>query len=150
MRQKLNLITFGVENFEKAVNFYEKGLGWKKSSASVEELALFPLGGMVLALHPRKALAEDAMVNSAGSGFAGLTISFNAKSEQEVDEVMHLVETLGAEIVKPPKKFFGVVTADTLKISMDTYSKWHTIRSGRWMKMTTSNYQIKNSINSKI
>jgi catechol 2,3-dioxygenase-like lactoylglutathione lyase family enzyme len=42
MRQKLNLITLGVSDFDKAVEFYEKGLGWKKSSASVEELALFP------------------------------------------------------------------------------------------------------------
>lgn len=44
MRQKLNLITLGVTDFAKAVDFYENGLGWKKSSASVEELALFPLG----------------------------------------------------------------------------------------------------------
>ena len=105
MRQKFNLITFGVENFEKSLAFYE-GLGWKKSSASMKELALFPLGGIVLALHPRKDLAEDATVSSAGSGFSGITISFNAKSEQEVDDVMSQVEKLGAKIIKPAQKAF--------------------------------------------
>lgn len=103
MRQKFNLITFGVDDIKKSVAFYE-ALGWKKSSASLEELALFPLGGIVLALHPRKDLAEDATVSNAGSGFSGITISFNAKSEQEVDDVMKQVEHLGAKIIKPAQK----------------------------------------------
>jgi catechol 2,3-dioxygenase-like lactoylglutathione lyase family enzyme len=59
MRQKLHLITLGVDNFEKSVKFYEEGLGWKKSDKSMDELALFPLGGITLALHPRQALADD-------------------------------------------------------------------------------------------
>jgi predicted lactoylglutathione lyase len=106
MRQKFNLITFGVRDFNKAVDFYENGLGWKKSSASVEALALFPLGSMVLALHPRKALAEDAMVDEKGSGFSGITISYNAASENEVDEVLKQVEKLGAKIIKPAQKVY--------------------------------------------
>ncbi|HEY8934076.1 MAG TPA: VOC family protein [Cyclobacteriaceae bacterium] len=106
MRQKLNLITFGVNDFDKSLEFYEKGLGWKKSSASMDELALFPLGGIVLALHPRADLAADATVDPAGSGFSGLTISYNATSEKEVDEVMKQVEKLGATIVKPAQKAF--------------------------------------------
>lgn len=106
MRQKLSLITLGVSDIEKAVAFYEKGLGWKRSSASVEELALFPLGGMVLALHPRKALAEDAMVNPIGSGFSGITISFNARSEDEVNEVLAQAKSAGAAIIKPAQKVY--------------------------------------------
>lgn len=104
MRQKLNLITLGVTDFNRSVNFFEKGLGWKKSSASVAELALFPLGGIVLALHPRKDLAEDATVTPEGSGFSGITLSYNAKSEKEVDEVLKKVERLGATIIKPAQK----------------------------------------------
>jgi len=106
MRQKLNLITLGVANFDKAVDFYEKGLGWKKSAASVEELALFPLGGIVLALHPRKALADDAMVSASGSGFSGITLSYNAQNEAEVDLVMEKVKSLGATIIKPAQKVY--------------------------------------------
>lgn len=106
MRQKLNLITLGVNDFAKAVSFYENGLGWKKSSASVEELAVFPLGGIVLALHPRTALAEDATVDPSGTGFSGITLSYNARSEQEVNEVMEKVKSLGANIVKPAQKVY--------------------------------------------
>lgn len=105
MRQKLNLITLGVSDFQRSVDFYE-GLGWKKSPASVEELALFPLGGIVLALHPRVALAADAGVSEAGSGFSGLTISYNTKSEKEVDDVLEKVKTLGATVIKPAQKVY--------------------------------------------
>lgn len=106
MRQKLNMITLGVDNLQRSVNFYEKGLGWKKSAASMDELILFPLGGITLALYSRQGLADDAMVQNTTSGFAGLTLSYNAKSEQEVDEVLREVESLGATIVKPAQKVF--------------------------------------------
>ena len=99
MRQKLNLITLGVEDFQRSLDFYEKGLGWKKSSASMDDLALFPLGGMVLGIYPRKLLAEDAAINHAGTGFSGISISYNAKSETEVDEVLKEVSRLGATII---------------------------------------------------
>lgn len=106
MRQKLNLITLGVENFDKAVDFYEAGLGWKKSSASQGDIAFFQLGGIVMALYPKKLLAKDAGINEAGNGFSGITIAYNAKSEQEVDHVLQEVERLGAKIIKPAEKVF--------------------------------------------
>lgn len=106
MRQKLNLITLGVADFERSVDFYEKGLGWKKSDKSVEGLALFSLGGMVLALHPRHQLAEDTTLQYQPTMFSGMTISYNARSEQEVDEVFKQVASLGATIVKPAQKVY--------------------------------------------
>ena len=106
MRQKLNLITLGVDDFERAVNFYEKGLGWKRSEKSVDGLALFPLGGITLALHPRNDLAEDTTLKYTPSEFWGLTLSFNARSEREVDEIFSEVEKLGATIIKPAQKVY--------------------------------------------
>lgn len=106
MRQKLNLITLGVDDFEKSLHFYEDGLGWKKSEKSMDGLALFPLGGMTLALHPRHELAADATLKYEPTSFSGLTISFNAKSEQEVDDIMKQVEKFDATIVKPAQKVY--------------------------------------------
>ncbi|MDD2772536.1 MAG: VOC family protein [Elusimicrobiales bacterium] len=102
----MNLITLGVADFQKAVNFYEKGLGWRKSSASQDDLALFPLGGIILAIYPRKLLANDATVENTPTGFSGITLSYNAKTEREVDEVLLEVSKLGATIVKPAQKVF--------------------------------------------
>ncbi len=106
MRQKLHLITLGVDDFQKSLAFYEKGLGWKKSDKSLDGLALFPLGGMVLALHPRQELARDTTLKYQPSAFSGLTISYNAKSEKEVDDILTQVAKLGATIIKPAQQVY--------------------------------------------
>jgi predicted lactoylglutathione lyase len=106
MRQKISLITFGVKDLQRSLNFYEKGLGWKKSAASQDNIAFFQMGGIVFALYSRDLLAEDALLDSAGSGFSGITLSHNTKSEEEVDNVLKEVESLGAKILKPGQKVF--------------------------------------------
>ncbi|HJV20541.1 MAG TPA: VOC family protein [Sediminibacterium sp.] len=106
MQQKLHLITLGTDDFQKSVDFYEKGLGWKKSDKSMDSLALFNLGGIVLALHPRQELAADTTLAYQPSVFSGLTISHNTRSEKEVDEVLNKVAQLGATIVKPAQKVY--------------------------------------------
>lgn len=106
MRQQLSIITLGVDDLHRSLNFYEQGLGWKRSAASNDNICFFPAGGIVLALYPRVLLAEDAMVDAAGSGFTGITIAYNATSASEVDEVMKQVASLGATIVKPAQKVF--------------------------------------------
>ena len=106
MRQKLNLITLGVDDMERSLNFYEKGLGWKISEKSMEDLALFPLGGITLAFYPKKELAADVTLEYQTSQFAGITFSYNAHSENEVDQVMKEVENLGAQIIKSAQKVF--------------------------------------------
>jgi catechol 2,3-dioxygenase-like lactoylglutathione lyase family enzyme len=106
MRQKFNLITLGVDDLERSLNFYEKGLGWKKSGKSMDGLALFPLGGITLALYPRHELEKDATLQYQSTEFSGITISYNAKSEKEVDEILEQVAKLGATIIKPAQKVF--------------------------------------------
>ncbi|HNX60385.1 MAG TPA: VOC family protein [Spirochaetota bacterium] len=106
MRQKFNVITLGVNDLARSLAFYEKGLGWKKSPASQETIAFFQLGGIVLSLYPREALAEDIPVKNDPTGFSGITVAYNAKSEKEVDEVLAEVEKLGAKILKPGQKVF--------------------------------------------
>lgn len=100
------MITLGVADFERSMNFYEKGLGWKKSYESLDDLALFPLGGITLALHQREVLERDVTLSYEPSVFSGITISYNAKSEAEVNEVMKQVVELGATIVKPAQNAF--------------------------------------------
>src|ERR1041385_6621551 len=106
MRQKFNLITLGVRDLERAVTFYEDGLGWKRSPGSAGDMILFSLGGMVFGLYPRHALAEDIGIKDEGSGFPGITISYNAKNEKEVDEVLKMAKKAGATIIKEAQKVF--------------------------------------------
>jgi uncharacterized protein len=64
VRQKINMIALGVDDIERAVAFYEKGLGWKRAPISHNDFIVFDMGGIGLALYPRNLLAEDAEVKN--------------------------------------------------------------------------------------
>ncbi|TGL60180.1 VOC family protein [Leptospira ognonensis] len=106
MKQKLNLITLGVRDLTRSLDFYEKGLGWKKSNMSQDSVAFFQLNGMILSLFNRGALALDANVPDQETGFSALTLAYNAESEEEVREVISKVRMLGAKILKEPQHVF--------------------------------------------
>ncbi len=72
----------------------------------MDGLALFPLGGIILAIHPRQELAEDTTLKYQPTEFSGMTISYNAKSVEEVDDILNHVAELGATIVKPAQKVY--------------------------------------------
>lgn len=106
MRQRISLITLGVSDFERSLKFYRDGLGWQLSSASGEDVAFFQMGGVAFSLYPRDKLAEDANVLPQGSGFSGITLAYNTKSKEEVDEVLEKVRGLGAKVTKEAQDVF--------------------------------------------
>jgi uncharacterized protein len=106
MNQHLHLITLGVRDLEISRKFYTEILGWKPSGASNDSVAFFQAGGIVLSLFSRASLAEDAHSSSQGSGFSGITLAYNARSESEVDEIIAELKSRGAKIAKEPQKVF--------------------------------------------
>ena len=104
MEQRLTMITLGVSDLYKSTDFYESKFGWKKSNSSNEYISFFSLNGFQLALYERNELAKDATVNSDGNGFKGFTISYNVKSENEVNLLIEKLRTNGVEIIKEPQK----------------------------------------------
>ena len=106
MDQHLHIITLGVRDFKSSFEFYSKTLDWKPSKNSNDDIAFFQAGGVVLAIYPREKLAEDAMVSPEGSGFAGFTLAYNARSESEVDEIITNLRSKGVKIVKEPQRVF--------------------------------------------
>ncbi|EKR71227.1 VOC family protein [Leptospira noguchii] len=105
MQPRMNLITLGVRDLEKAVHFYEQGLGFPKMKFE-GNVAFFMLNGTWLALYPWEELAADAGVSAEGDGFRGFTIAYNGQSKEEVDQVIAKAEKVGAKIVKRPQNVF--------------------------------------------
>lgn len=106
MNQHLHIVTLGVRDFEKSRKFYSETLCWKPSGASNDDIAFFQAGGVVFAIYPREKLAEDAVIAPDGSGFAGFTLAYNARSESEVDEIFTDLKAKGVKVVKEPQKVF--------------------------------------------
>ena len=105
MEQRLSLVTLGVEDLARSRSFYE-AIGWRASAIGGEEVVFFQMGGMVLALWSRAALAADAAVPAEGQGFRGVALAQNQLSTLEVDRVMAEAEAAGGRIVKPAQEVF--------------------------------------------
>lgn len=108
--QRLSLVTLGVEDVTRARTFYER-LGWRASPFDSAEVAFFDMRGVILALFGRSALAEDAAVAAAGSGFRATTMAINLDSEGEVDAVLAAAAAAG-----------GVITQQARKVSWGGYA----------------------------
>ncbi len=105
MDARISMVTLGVTDLDKSIEFYEIGLGFPRMP-SEPGVAFFTLRGTWLGLYPREALAQDANISPVGSGFSGITLSHNVDSEAEVDRVFQEAITAGGVEVKAPEKVF--------------------------------------------
>ena len=102
MRPHITLITLGVDDLERAVQFYRDGLGLPTQGIIGKEfeygaVAFFDLkSGLKLALWPRKSLAHDA----------GIPVSIPSPTELSIGHNVSSIAEVGAVIVKPAQKTF--------------------------------------------
>lgn len=97
MEQRVSLITLGVHDLERALEFY-RGLGWRPHPASVEgEVVFFNADGMIVALWAREKLAADSTVGDAG-GWGGITLAHNVRTPEEVDAILATAVAAGASL----------------------------------------------------
>lgn len=104
MEQRLSLVTLGVRDLTASRDFY-RNLGWTESPQSMDEVAFFQAGGMVFGLWSRASLAKDSEVEDSG-GWGGVTLAYNTRTREEVDEVIEEARAAGATIGREPAETF--------------------------------------------
>lgn len=107
---RMNIICLGVRDMERAVKFYRDGLDFKTDEErNNPEVIFFNSSGTKLELYPLELLAKDISGENPpeiNKGFSGITLAYNAKSKEEVNEVIELARLAGAKIVKEPQDVF--------------------------------------------
>lgn len=105
MSLTINAIVLGVSDINRAKQFYSSGLGCQIGQEQGPYIS-FSLGddSPTLALYTREALAVDAGVDAAGSGFTGVTLHYFAPSDERVDEVLTQAEKAGGTITNPAQR----------------------------------------------
>ena len=98
MEQRISLVTLGVRDLGRAVQFYTD-LGWERGNDG-DEVAFFQCGGIVVALWGRAELEKDSVVTDSG-GWGGITLAHNVRSPEEVDRVLSEAQAAGGVIGRP-------------------------------------------------
>jgi len=106
MEQRVSLITLGVADLARSRRFYEDGLGWRASPASMDGIVFFQAGGLVVALYPRDHLARDIGLDDAPAGFSGVTLSYNVREKAEAAAVIAAAVQAGAKLLQPAQDVF--------------------------------------------
>ena len=106
MEPRISIVTLGVTDLPRAVEFYRDGLGLPLYDENTESIAFFQNRGTWLALYPREALAKDVGIDATGSGFSGVTLAHNVRTREEVDDLLDVAAAAGATLMKPAEDTF--------------------------------------------
>ena len=98
---RVNIITLGVMDITAALEFYQK-LGFNATVVGDEnapDIIFFRINGSKLALYPLNRLAkETGKPVGFTQGFNGITLAYNAKSQDEVDRILNEVPAYGGKV----------------------------------------------------
>lgn len=112
MKPRITVITLGVDDLERSLQFYRDGLGLETDGIIGQELEYGAVvfiqlqEGLRLALWPRKSIAHDTGLHLSPSSPTEMTIGHNVTTKEEVDSIMVKAKSAGAQIIKSPHETF--------------------------------------------
>ena len=113
MKQRLHVVTLGVDDLERSMKFYRDGMGLKTEGifgADFHERGAVVFynmdGGLIFATWLRANLAWDADVPQGPHSATEMSIGYGVRTREEVDEVIEQARAAGATIPKPPHDTF--------------------------------------------
>jgi len=101
---RVTILTLGVADLDKATEFYKKALSTPPNT-TYDGITFIELPGTWIALYRFEELMKDisAEITAARNGFNGVTLAYNARSKNEVIEIIKRAESTGARVVKEPQ-----------------------------------------------
>src|SRR5579863_8537796 len=102
MRQRLSIITIGVDSLQAMRNFYVEKFGWKPVAEN-HEIVFFKLNGFLFGLYPAKKLADFANTSPEKTGFRPFTLAYMVDSKQKVIDLYNIMKGRGVKIIKEPQ-----------------------------------------------
>lgn len=112
MKPRITVITIGVDDLERALQFYRDGLGLPTEGIVGKQfehgaVAFFDLQpGLRLAIWKREDIAHDTKLEQTMPSPTEFTIGHNVGSKEEVDKVMGQAKQAGATITVPAHDTF--------------------------------------------
>ncbi|WP_180174655.1 VOC family protein [Acinetobacter sp. YH01022] len=112
MQARISVITLGVRDLEKSLQFYREGLGLHCEGITGQEFEYGPVAfielqsGLKLALWPQSSIQQDTGLELTPMCATQMTLGQNVYSPLEVDQVMAQAAHAGARIIRPAQATF--------------------------------------------
>lgn len=112
MKPHISVLTLGVADLQRSLEFYRDGLGLPTDGIIGQQfehgaVAFFELSGNLrLALWAQADLAHDTGLPKLPGSSTSFSIGHNVHSRDEVDAVMAMAKRAGAEVVKAAQDTF--------------------------------------------
>jgi catechol 2,3-dioxygenase-like lactoylglutathione lyase family enzyme len=101
LRANISFVTLGVEDLERSRTFYA-AMGLVEHPRSNPHVAFFDMGGQLLALFPRAALAADAGLEPGTLDGITTTLSQNVREREDIDRLLQRAVDAGGRILTEP------------------------------------------------
>jgi len=110
--QRISFVTLAVRDLDATRAFYLDGLGWEAALDVPDEVLMVKVGDkVVLSLWDATAFEAEVGAIARGEGVAPVTLAHNVATEQEVDEVLALARSAGADpVTEPVRREWGGYT----------------------------------------
>jgi catechol 2,3-dioxygenase-like lactoylglutathione lyase family enzyme len=105
MDQRISFITLAVADIDATRRFYLDGLGWTADLDVPGEVLMIRTGEhLVLSLWAEAGFEAEVGPVRRGPGLAPVTIAHNVRTEDEVDAILELARSAGADPVVPAER----------------------------------------------
>jgi predicted lactoylglutathione lyase len=100
MDQRISFVTLAVADLEQTRAFYVDGLGWAAELFVPDEVLMVRAGEhLILSLWAERGFEAEVGPIRRGPGIVAITLAHNVGTEVEVDEILALAASLGADPV---------------------------------------------------
>jgi catechol 2,3-dioxygenase-like lactoylglutathione lyase family enzyme len=101
MDQRISFLTLAVADLTRTHAFYVDGLGWTPELHVPDEVLMIRTGEhLILSLWAEPGFEAEVGPIRRGAGLAPITIAHNVRTEAEVDEILALARSIGADPVE--------------------------------------------------
>ena len=106
MEQRISFITLAVKDVARSRKFYVDGLGWKPMFEN-DEVIMLPAGEhLMLSLWSIESFTAE-IGTAPANGVAPITLAHNCATEKEVDNVLALATSIGADVSPAIRREWG-------------------------------------------
>ena len=106
MEQRISFISLAVEDVARSRKFYVDGLGWKPMFEN-DEVIMLPAGEhLMLSLWSIESFIAE-IGTAPARGVAPITLAHNCATEKEVDNVLALATSIGADVSPAIRREWG-------------------------------------------